>query len=50
MSENRKIRRALVSLSDKTGAVDFVRSLVGFGVEIYHRAAPPCPPCEAGLR
>jgi len=34
MSNNLKIRRALVSLSDKTGAADFCRALNGFGVEI----------------
>ncbi len=34
MDEPRKIRRALISLSDKTGAVDFARSLADLGVEI----------------
>lgn len=34
MSENRKIKRALISLSDKTGAVEFARSLAGHGVAI----------------
>ncbi|HBR58780.1 MAG TPA: bifunctional phosphoribosylaminoimidazolecarboxamide formyltransferase/inosine monophosphate cyclohydrolase, partial [Blastocatellia bacterium] len=34
MSELRKIRRALISLSDKSGAVEFAKSLVEFGVEI----------------
>jgi phosphoribosylaminoimidazolecarboxamide formyltransferase / IMP cyclohydrolase len=39
MSENndprlRKIQRALISVSDKTGIVDFARSLKEFGVEI----------------
>src|SRR2546430_2010383 len=29
-----KIRRALISVSDKTGVVDFARELKGFGVEI----------------
>src|SRR6266550_7259618 len=29
-----KIRRALISVSDKTGIVDFVRELKRFGVEI----------------
>ena len=28
------IRRALMSVSDKTGIVDFARALVGRGVEI----------------
>jgi len=39
MTENqetglRKIRRALISVSDKTGIVDFARELKDFGVEI----------------
>src|SRR5258706_6600846 len=29
-----KIRRALISVSDKTGIIDFARELKGFGVEI----------------
>ncbi len=29
-----KIKRALISVSDKTGLVDFVRELVSFGIEI----------------
>lgn len=34
MTELLKIRRALVSLSDKSGAVDFCRALGDFGIEI----------------
>ena len=34
MSELRKIKRALFSLSDKTGAVDLARALVARGVSI----------------
>ncbi|HEX5708715.1 MAG TPA: hypothetical protein VFX96_15555, partial [Pyrinomonadaceae bacterium] len=30
----RRIRRALLSVSDKTGLIDFARALRGFGVEI----------------
>src|SRR4029077_2607192 len=30
----RKIRRALISVSDKTGIVDFARELKNFGVEL----------------
>jgi phosphoribosylaminoimidazolecarboxamide formyltransferase/IMP cyclohydrolase len=30
----RKIERAIISVTDKTGVVDFARSLSGFGVEI----------------
>ncbi|MGM0595338.1 MAG: bifunctional phosphoribosylaminoimidazolecarboxamide formyltransferase/IMP cyclohydrolase, partial [Pseudomonadota bacterium] len=29
-----KIQRALISVSDKTGIVDFAKELAGFGVEI----------------
>src|SRR6266480_1757195 len=32
--ELRKIQRALISVSDKTGIVDFARELKNFGVEI----------------
>ena len=32
--ENVKVRRALISVFDKTGIEDFARSLVGMGVEI----------------
>jgi phosphoribosylaminoimidazolecarboxamide formyltransferase/IMP cyclohydrolase len=34
MTELRKVKRALISLSDKTGAVEFAKSLTEFGVEI----------------
>jgi len=34
MTELRKIERALISVSDKTGIVDFAKALVSFGVEI----------------
>jgi phosphoribosylaminoimidazolecarboxamide formyltransferase/IMP cyclohydrolase len=34
MSELRKIRRALISVTDKSGIVKFARELVGFGIEI----------------
>lgn len=34
MPDNLKIRRALISLSDKTGAEEFCRALVEFGVQI----------------
>ena len=34
MTQPRKIKRALISLSDKTGAVDFASKLAEFGVEI----------------
>ncbi len=34
MTDLRKIKKALISLSDKTGAVEFARTLAEFGVEI----------------
>ena len=34
MSESRKIKRALISVSDKEGIVEFARALKGFGVKI----------------
>ncbi len=35
MSENPRIRRAVISCSDKLGLVDFASGLVGCGVQIY---------------
>ncbi len=35
MSENQRIRRALISCSDKLGLVDFAAGLVASGVQIY---------------
>ena len=32
--EMRKIERAIISVTDKTGIADFARSLIGFGVQI----------------
>ncbi len=34
------IRRALISVSDKTGVVDFARKLVALGVKSFPPAAP----------
>ena len=33
-SHPRRITRALLSVSDKTGLVDFARALAGYGVEL----------------
>ena len=49
MSENRKIRRALVSLSDKDGAVDFVRSLAAMGVEVISTGGTARALRDAGI-
>jgi phosphoribosylaminoimidazolecarboxamide formyltransferase / IMP cyclohydrolase len=45
----RKIKRALVSVSDKTGVVDFVRNLTNFGVEIISTGGTAKALREAGL-
>jgi phosphoribosylaminoimidazolecarboxamide formyltransferase/IMP cyclohydrolase len=45
----RKIKRALVSVSDKSGIVDFVRSLQEFGVEIISTGGTAKTLREAGI-
>ncbi|HWS54518.1 MAG TPA: bifunctional phosphoribosylaminoimidazolecarboxamide formyltransferase/IMP cyclohydrolase [Pyrinomonadaceae bacterium] len=45
----RKIRRALLSVSDKTGLVDFARALAGFGVEILSTGGTARSLREAGV-
>ena len=46
----RKIKRALVSVSDKTGVIDFVRMLADFGVEIISTGGTAKTLREAGLK
>ncbi|HEX6126000.1 MAG TPA: bifunctional phosphoribosylaminoimidazolecarboxamide formyltransferase/IMP cyclohydrolase [Pyrinomonadaceae bacterium] len=50
MTEPRSIKRALISLSDKTGAADFARRLAGFGVEIISTGGTAAALRDAGLR
>ena len=45
----RKIRRALISVSDKTGIVDFAQELKGFGVEIISTGGTAKALREAGI-
>jgi len=45
----RPVRRALLSVSDKTGLVDFARTLAGFGVEILSTGGTAGALREAGL-
>ncbi|HAF16593.1 MAG TPA: bifunctional phosphoribosylaminoimidazolecarboxamide formyltransferase/inosine monophosphate cyclohydrolase [Blastocatellia bacterium] len=45
----RKIRRALISVSDKTGIVDFARELKNFGVEIISTGGTAMALRDAGL-
>src|SRR2546428_3709061 len=47
--ELRKIRRALISVSDKTGIVDFARELKDFGVEIISTGGTAKTLREAGI-
>lgn len=45
----RKIRRALISVSDKTGIVDFAQELKSFGVEIISTGGTATTLREAGI-
>ena len=45
----RKIRRALISVSDKTGIVDFTRELKDFGIEIISTGGTARALREAGI-
>ena len=49
MSELRKVKRALISLSDKTGAVEFARAISEMGVEIISTGGTAKTLREAGL-
>ena len=49
MSELRKIKRALISVSDKTGLTEFAASLVRFGVEIISTGGTAKALRESGL-
>ncbi len=44
-----KVQRALVSVSDKTGLVDFVKELAGFGVEIISTGGTAKALSDAGI-
>jgi phosphoribosylaminoimidazolecarboxamide formyltransferase/IMP cyclohydrolase len=44
-----EVRRALISVSDKTGIVDFARGLAGLGVEIISTGGTAAELREAGL-
>src|SRR5579884_1945197 len=47
--QSRPIRRALLSVSDKTGLVDFARALAGFGVELISTGGTRKALADAGL-
>src|ERR1700744_3224579 len=44
-----RVRRALISVSDKTGVVDFAKTLAGLGVEILSTGGTASALREAGL-
>ncbi|MEJ7846864.1 MAG: bifunctional phosphoribosylaminoimidazolecarboxamide formyltransferase/IMP cyclohydrolase [Pyrinomonadaceae bacterium] len=50
MTELRKIKRALISLSDKTGSVEFAKSLAEFGVQIISTGGTASSFRHAGLQ
>jgi phosphoribosylaminoimidazolecarboxamide formyltransferase/IMP cyclohydrolase len=49
MSELRKISRAFISVSDKTGVIEFARALKGFGVHIISTGGTARSLREAGI-
>jgi phosphoribosylaminoimidazolecarboxamide formyltransferase / IMP cyclohydrolase len=49
MTELRKINRALISLSDKTGAIEFAKSLSEFGVQIISTGGTAKSLRDAGI-
>ena len=49
VSAEKKIRRALLSVTDKTGLVEFARALAGFGVELVSTGGTAKALREAGL-
>ena len=48
--DSRKIARALLSVSDKTGLADFAKALAGYGVEIVSTGGTAKLLREAGLK
>lgn len=50
MSAEKKIRRALLSVTDKTGLVEFAKTLAGFGVELISTGGTARTLREAGLQ
>src|SRR5713101_3314171 len=49
MTDLRRITRALLSVSDKTGLVDFARALAGHGVELVSTGGTRKALADAGL-
>jgi phosphoribosylaminoimidazolecarboxamide formyltransferase/IMP cyclohydrolase len=49
MTELRKIKRVLISLSDKTGAIEFAKTLNEFGVDIISTGGTAKAMRDAGI-
>ncbi len=49
MTEPRKVRRALISVSDKTGLIEFARGLAGHGIELLSTGGSAAMLRDAGL-
>src|SRR5664280_1559654 len=49
VSQEKQIRRALLSVTDKTGLVEFAQALAGFGVELISTGGTARALREAGL-
>jgi phosphoribosylaminoimidazolecarboxamide formyltransferase/IMP cyclohydrolase len=50
MTDLRRITRALISVSDKTGLVDFARALAGHGIELVSTGGTRKTLADAGLK
>src|SRR2546423_13708608 len=50
MPDLRRITRALISVSEKTGLVDFARALSGHGIELVSPGGTARPFADAGLK
>src|SRR2546421_8057389 len=50
MPDLRRITRALISVSEKTGLVDFARALAGHGVELVSTGGTRKALADAGLK
>ena len=50
MTELRRVTRALISVSDKTGVVEFARTLAGYGIELVSTGGTSKALGDAGLK
>ena len=49
-SQTRRIERALLSVSDKSGLIEFARALAGFGIELVSTGGTAKALKDAGLK